>query len=103
MRKIYKRSKRAELVAAVQRGEPVPECSATAQGDRIDGVYMGAEVEGRTRLGISEDADVRRVGDGRAASTALVVRVGAAEIELRVGFDAGLLRAVVAALDGGAP
>jgi hypothetical protein len=36
------------------------------------------------------------------SSEALVVRVGVAEIEVRAGFDAGLLRAVVAALDGGA-
>lgn len=32
--------------------------------------------------------------------TALVVRIGAAEIEVRVGFDAGLLRQVVDALGG---
>lgn len=39
----------------------------------------------------------------RAGPTALVVRVGPAEIEVRATFDAALLRSVVAALSEGAP
>jgi hypothetical protein len=38
----------------------------------------------------------------RAACPSIVVRVGAAEIAVRAGFDAGLLREVVAALGGDA-
>ena len=103
MRKTYKRSERAELVAAVQRGEPVPS-AARRLGVIASTAYTW----------VQRSKDKRDSGSGRSptfvelvttapASTALVVRVGAAEIEVRVGFDAGLLRAVVAALDGGAP
>jgi transposase-like protein len=43
-----------------------------------------------------------RVVPSGAVATAIVVRIGAAEIQVRRGFDPELLRAVVEALDGGA-
>lgn len=98
MRKIYKRSERAELVAAVQRGEPVPSAA------RRLGVTTSTAYAWMRRSEGSDPAPptfIELVTAG-TSSAALVVRVGTAEIEVRAGFDAGLLRAVVAALDGGA-
>jgi transposase-like protein len=104
MRKIYRRSERAELLAAVKRGEPVPNAArrlgvtpSTAYRwvDRSKGSKGGA-------LAPLMPPTFIEVMTAGTPSTAILVRVGAAEIEVRAGFDASLLRAVVAALDGGA-
>jgi transposase-like protein len=99
MRRIYEESERATLVASVKRGESV---SAAAQ-------RFGVTISTAYRW-------LRRSGDGERPTqptfielvttatpgTALVVRIGAAEIEVRRGFDPDLLGAVVVALGGAA-
>lgn len=102
MRKIYKRRVRAELVAAVGRGEPVP-TAARRLGVRISTAYRWARRSkgGRSAPPSTSPTFIEVVTAG-APGAAVVVRVGAAEIEVRAGFDGGLLRAVVAALEGAA-
>jgi transposase-like protein len=101
MRKIYKQSERAELVAAVQRGEAVP-TAARRLGVRTSTAYGWTRRSRRslTAPPATSPTFIEVVAAG--APSAVVVRVGTAEIEVRAGFDAGLLRAVVAALDGAA-
>jgi len=103
MRKIYGESDRADLVAAVKRGAPVAE-AARHHGVTVTTAYRwmrlacassdhNSAVKTPTFLELVTSADI---GAG------LVVRVGAAEIEVRAGFDRELLRAVVATLGGAA-
>jgi transposase-like protein len=98
MTKIFGQQDRAELVAAVKRGEPVPD-AAKRFGIARSTVYTwirradaasSAPVQPRFMELVTESRDV-----------GLVVRVGAAEIEVRPGFDGELLRAVVTVLGGG--
>ena len=101
MRRTYDRRQRAELIRAVrERGE------ATGDAARRLGVTMSTAFRW---LRVDAGAAERRRHDAvaptfvelvpvRAAPTALVVRVGAAAIEVGAGFDAALLQAVVAAL-----
>ena len=102
MRKIYKRSERAELVVAVKRGEPVPSAARRLGVTRSTAYTWVHRSKGSDSAVATTPTFIELVTAG-TPSAALVVRVGAAEIEVRAGFDAGLLRAVVAALDGGAP
>lgn len=95
MHKTFEQEDRAEFVAAVRAGEAVP-TAAKRFGIGTSTAYKwlrragGAEKPATfLELVTSNDAD------------RLIVRVGSAEIEVRAGFDAELLRAVVAALGGG--
>jgi transposase-like protein len=102
MRKIYKASKRAELVAAVEGGEAVP-TAADRLGVTRSTAYTWLRVHRSGRGAVStasSPAFIELVAAG-SASSSLVVRVGGAEIEVRAGFDEGLLRAVVVALGEG--
>ena len=102
-RKIYEQRDRAELVASVKRGELVP-IVARRVGVTRSTAYRWIREANDVRVAVAQPTFIELVTSGSAGTgTGLVVRVGVAEIEVRFGFDAGLLRAVVAALDGGAP
>jgi transposase-like protein len=108
MRRTYDRRHRAELIRAVrERGE------ATRDAARRLGVtastafrWLRVEAEAAGRGPVRHD-EVRptfvELVPVRPATASLVVRVGAAEIEVGATFDAALLRAVVAALSEAAP
>jgi transposase-like protein len=98
MKKIYMPSDRAELVTAVRRGETVPS-AARRLGVTTSTAYAWVRSKSSESAPSKSPAFLELM---TAAPTALVVRVGVAEVEVRAGFDADLLRAVVAALDGGA-
>ena len=98
MTKIFGQQDRAELVAAVKRGESVP-AVARRFGIARSTVYTwirraGGAEKTPTPLGFME------LVTGSDPEVGLMVRVGAAEVHVRAGFDAELLRAVVAALGG---
>lgn len=109
MRRTYTRAERGELIRAVTSGDSVPAAAARLGVGVATAYDWVRQAKGRgttaARKRASKDdrqrpAFVRLV----AASTGeapLVVRVGAAEIDVRPGFDGELLRAVVAALGGG--
>ena len=92
----YERDVRAELVSAVRRGE------STGQAARRLGVNPSTAYKWMQR---SKEATSARpptfvqLVRAPAKESAIVVRVGAATIEVTPGFDAALLRAVVAALE----
>lgn len=73
-------------------------------------LWWSSELKRRERRGssvgkaVGERSFVRmaRVVPRAAEGTKLTLRVGSAEVEVRRGFDAGLLKEVVAALGGGA-
>lgn len=100
MTKVFGEQDRAELVAAVKRGESVP-AAARRFGIARSTVYTWIR-----RVGASEmepaPAPPRflKLVAGRDPEAGLLVRIGAAEIHVRAGFDVELLRAVVAALEG---
>jgi transposase-like protein len=106
MRRTYDRRQRAKLIRAVrERGE------ATRDAARRLGVtpstafrWLRVEAKAAERAGHGEVAPTFvELVPVRPAPTALIVRVGAAEIEVGATFDAALLRAVVAALTEAAP
>jgi transposase-like protein len=115
MRKRYTDEERSTLVDLVIAGRAsVPE-AATRLGVSAPTAYRwmkqaaaaprrrAAERHGwprRRRPGVPPTF-VQLVRTGDLAAT-ISVRVGTAEVEVRRGFDAGLLRAVVEALGGGA-
>jgi transposase-like protein len=104
MRRIYKRSERAELIAAVKSGEPVMEAAQRLKVTPTTAyTWVRKSKAGDSTLPPSPPTFMELMTVGTRRSALMVVRVGAVEIEVRAGFDAGLLRAVVAALDGGAP
>lgn len=103
MRKPYEQSERAALIRAVQHGEAVV-TTATRLGVGVSTAYRWVRA-----APLSRATPTRRPTPGavfvevvperaRAAPASLRVRVGVAEVEVAAGFDAGLLRAVVAAL-----
>jgi transposase-like protein len=100
MRNSYKQSERAALVAAVKRGEAVPSV-ARRLGVTTSTAYTWIHRAKRPAPAASAAPTFLELVTA-GTNSALVVRIGAVEIEVRAGFDAGLLRAVVAALDGGA-
>ena len=88
------------MVAAVKRGEPVPS-AAQRLGVMTSTAYTWLHRSKDSGEAPSRPTFIELVTAG-PPSPSLVIRVGVVEIEVRAGFDAGLLRAVVAALDGGA-
>jgi len=94
MHKTFEQADRAEFVAAVRAGEAVP-TAAKRFGIGTSTAYKWL----RRASGVEKPPTfLELVASGGADR--LVVRVGGAEIEVRAGFDAGLLAAVVAALGG---
>jgi hypothetical protein len=107
MRKRYTRSEHDELVHAVRtRGEPVAVAAARL------GVVVATAYNWVRDAGKATTVDTARAQAAQAAPAfvelvprppadgPLIVRVGAAEVAVRMGFDAALLRAVVDALAG---
>lgn len=98
-----KRSERADLVAAVKRGEPVA-TAARRLWVPMSTAYRWmrqATSEGMPPTLAPPPTFVELVAEAMPRA-AMVVRVGAAEIDVSAGFDAALLRAVVSALADGA-
>src|SRR5262245_22887512 len=107
MRKRYTRSQHDELLHAVRiQGEPVP-VAAARLGVVVATAYNWVKEAGKATRVDKAGAPAapaapqfvelvpRPPGDGP-----LIVRVGAAEVAVRMGFDAARLRAVVDALAG---
>ena len=115
MRKRYTNEQRSTLVDLVVAGRATVSEAATRIGVTAPTAYRwmkqaaatprrrGAERPGRSRRRRPRvpPTFVQLVRAGDLAAT-IAVRVGSAEVEVRHGFDAGLLRAVVEALGGGA-
>lgn len=104
MRRTYDRGQRAELIRAVtQRGEPTRDVArrlGVSPSTAFRWLRVEAGAAGQRRLAVPAPTFVELV-PVRTTPAALVVRVGAAEIEVGATFDAALLRAVVAALAEG--
>jgi transposase-like protein len=95
---------RGELIRAVQRGETVTSAAARL-GIPLSTAYRWMRVtadraRARARALSAPTATFVEVVAERAAPSTIQIRVGAAEIEVRAGFDARLLREVVEALGG---
>lgn len=116
MRRHYTSEQRSDLIDLVRTGRATVSAAAKGLGVTAPTAYYwmkqaGAGPPGRRsaeRRGLSRRAMppvsptfVRLVRAGDLAST-IAVRVGGAEVEVRRGFDADLLREVVEALRGGA-
>lgn len=100
MRKCYTRSDRVALMAAVKRGDSVPE-AAGRLGVGISTAYQWtreARVAEDEPVGPTPTTFVELMSSVEIPNAALTVHVGVAEIEVRPGFDPALLRAVVGAL-----
>ena len=106
MRRTYDRGQRAELIRAVKhRGEPTRDAArrlGVPASTAFRWLRLEAEASGTGRLAEATPTFVELV-PVRPTPAALVVRVGAAEIEVAAAFDAALLRAVVAALAEATP
>lgn len=100
MREPYSERARAELIRAVRdRGEPVAMAAARL------GVQVSTAYRWLRALPAPAPAPAPAfalVVAGPGAGPRIRVRVGAAAIEVEPGFDADLLRAVVAALEAAA-
>jgi transposase-like protein len=76
---------------------------ARRQGLNVSTAYMWS----RTRSAKRSVTFARVVRNSEAPNTsgtgAVTLRVGSAQIDVHLGFDAGLLRAIVEALSGGGP
>ena len=93
---------RGELIRAVQRGETVTSAAA-GLGIPLSTAYRWMRVtaaRARARALSAPTATFVEIVAERAAPLTIQIRVGAAEIEVRAGFDARLLREVVVALGG---
>ena len=107
MRRHYTAEQRGQLLDFVASGRSVPEAAARlgiATSTASYWVRRAAEKERRqreARRGGEPPAFARLVREHEVAS--IEVRVGGATIQVGPGFDAELLRAVVAALRGEAP
>lgn len=98
MRKPYKQTDRAELLAAVRRGEAVPS-AARRFGVKMSTAYRWVRQSSDDERGVTPT--FIELVTAEPLSAGLMVRIGAAEVEVRPGFDPELLRAVVATLGGG--
>jgi transposase-like protein len=109
MRRRYTRKQRSELVDLVATGQAtVPEAASQLRVAPSTAYYWikrgrsgGEPGHESMRRGRKGPAFVRLVPSSEVVAV-LAVRVGGAEIEIRHGFDADLLRAVVEAIGGGA-
>jgi len=106
MRRRYRDDERAELLTEVSNGRATVAEAADRFGVTRSTAYLWARqarattgTAGRKR-GRPTAAFVELVARAPAA-TGLAISVGGATVEVRAGFDAELLRAVVAALRGG--
>ncbi len=101
MKKIYKRSDRVELVAAVKRGESVA-TAARRLWVPMSTAYNWVRKSGDegVALALAPQPTFVELVTRAAPRAAMVVRVGSAEIEVHAGFDARLLREVAEALGG---
>jgi hypothetical protein len=88
---------RGELIRAVQRGEAVTTASARL-GVPVSTAYRWMRVVAARALSAPPTTTFVEVVAEREMRSTILVRVGAAEIEVRAGFDARLLREVVEAL-----
>jgi len=94
-----KSDERSELIRAVtKRGEAATRAAARL-GVPVSTAYRWLRVEDEAAMVAPTFVEV--VAERGAPST-IFVRVGVAEIEVRAGFDAALLRAVVESLGGNA-
>lgn len=109
MRRRYTREERDELIRAVtRRREPVAAAAArlgTSVSTAFRWLRAAAAADDAPRAAKAPTFVelVPASVNVRAREARLTVRVGCAEIEVAAGFDAALLRAVVAALAGDAP
>jgi transposase-like protein len=109
MRKPYEQSERAALIRAVQQGEAAV-AAATRLGVGVSTAYRWLRAAAPARAARPRRPTSRPVfievaperDRERVAPASVRVRVGVAELEVTAGFDAGLLRAVVAALGANA-
>lgn len=107
MRKRYTRSEHDELLHAVRtQGEPVP-VAAARLGVVVSTAYNWVRDAGEAPREDKAGAVAAPVGPSFVelvprppTDEPLIVRVGTAEVVVRMGFDAALLRAVVDALAG---
>jgi transposase-like protein len=116
MRRHYTGEQRSELIDLVATGRATVSAAAKRLGVTASTAYYWMKQAGAgrprrratvrharsgTRQPLVSPTFARLVRAGDLAST-IAVRVGGAEVEVRRGFDADLLRAVVQALRGGA-
>src|SRR4051794_36288329 len=94
------RPERDDLIRAVRRGEAVS-LAATRLGVPVSTAYQWMRAAAAKALPAPAPTPtfVEVVAE-RATRAAIAIRIGAAEIEVRAGFDAQLLREVVDALGG---
>jgi transposase-like protein len=100
MTNIYRPSALSEVAAAVARGESIAS-AARRVGVPASTAHSWLRRSSRPAAGPPPAPTFLELV-APAPTPALVVRVGEAAIEVGVGFDAALLRAIVAALAGGA-
>ncbi len=107
MRRTYTEEARSELIDLVRAGEATVAEAAERLGVTLSTAYKwmrdAASPRGRrqcTRPSSTRAPAFVRVVPSGDATSAIFVRVGAGEIEVRRDFDADLLRAVVEALSG---
>jgi transposase-like protein len=102
MKKTYERGEQAELIRAVTRGRESVRAAAARLGVPLSTAYGWARAA-RGDGSLSSQAEAAsptflELVPATARATRLVVRVDAVEIEVGAGFDAALLRAVIAAV-----
>lgn len=106
MRRRYTEEERSDLIGLVTARRATVAEAAARQGVTLSTAYKWM----RDRASVQERSSKRsvagptfvRVLSSRETDAAIVVRVGATEIQVRRDFDADLFRAVVEALGGGA-
>jgi transposase-like protein len=96
---MWRSEERDEVVRAVQRGEAVS-AVASRLGVPVSTVRSWVRVERRASL--PRPVEFMELTAELVTQATLVIRIGVATIEVRAGFDAGLLRQVAAALGGAA-
>ena len=114
MRRQYTGRQRSQLIELVTAGDATVHEAAARLGVAPTTAYYWLK-RGKAEKGAAQaPSRGRRVADqstptfvrlvpAAGAHATLAVRIGGAEVEVRQGFDAGLLRAVVAVLQEGAP
>jgi transposase-like protein len=115
MRRQYTGKQRSQLVELVTGGHATVHEAAARLGVVPATAYYWLERGKAEERGTRSRRGGRRVADqgtattfvrlipGAAVPATIAVRIGGAEVQVREGFDGGLLRAVVMALQEGAP